>query len=127
MARVPRKPPAKRKTDAPPERVVSRKARAPDARQPELNLAPMPGWIEPCLPTLVDKVPSGDQWLYEVKWDGYRVSLYIERGNVKIMTRNGNDWTKRFPLVASAAGKMARRFAMRAQSAPAIRMRLLWP
>ena len=73
---------------------------------PNLNLAPMPGWIEPCLPTLVDKVPTGDQWLYEVKWDGYRVSLYIERGNVKIMTRGGNDWTKRFPLVATAAAAL---------------------
>jgi hypothetical protein len=36
----------------------------------------------------------------------YRVSLYIERGNVKIMTRNGNDWAKRFPLVATAAAAL---------------------
>jgi bifunctional non-homologous end joining protein LigD len=42
----------------------------------------------------------------EVKWDGYRVSLYVERGNLKIMTRNGHDWTKRFPLVATAAAAL---------------------
>lgn len=66
----------------------------------------MPAWVEPCLPTLVDNVPTGDQWMYEVKWDGYRVSIYIDKGDVKIRTRNGSDWTKRFPRVSSAAAAL---------------------
>jgi bifunctional non-homologous end joining protein LigD len=59
--------------------------RRDDLRQPELFTTPMPEWIEPCVPTLVGAVPKGEQWAHEIKWDGYRVSLYIE--NVKVAVR----------------------------------------
>jgi bifunctional non-homologous end joining protein LigD len=54
------------------------------------------------LASLVSKVPEGGNWLYELKYDGYRILAYVENGNVRLITRNGNDFTKRFSAVASA-------------------------
>ncbi|WP_210482876.1 non-homologous end-joining DNA ligase [Microvirga antarctica] len=73
-----------------------------DHRQGALFDLPVPGWIEPCLPTLVAKAPSGPQWVHEIKWDGYRISAYLDAGKATIRTRNGHDWTTRFPLIAEA-------------------------
>jgi bifunctional non-homologous end joining protein LigD len=79
-------------------------ATAPDPRQVGLFDLPIPGWIEPCLPTLVSKAPAGSEWVHEIKWDGYRVSAYLDHGKVTIRTRRGHDWTNRFPAIASARG-----------------------
>ena len=67
----------------------------------------MPAWIAPCLPTLVAEPPAGADWQHEIKWDGYRVSVYLEAGRVTIRTRNGHDWTHRFPAIAAAAAALA--------------------
>ena len=56
----------------------------------------MPGFIKPQLATLKSKAPKGDQWLHEVKFDGYRIQVHINRGRKKVFTRNGLDWTKCF-------------------------------
>jgi bifunctional non-homologous end joining protein LigD len=64
--------------------------------------AKLPATIEPQLATLVDHAPSGDAWAYEVKFDGYRLLARIEKGKVQLLTRNGLDWTKRFPGLATA-------------------------
>ncbi len=64
---------------------------------------PLPKWIRPCLPTLIDKLPVGPQWVHEIKWDGYRVSVYVAGGKATARTRNGHDWTARFPAIAAAA------------------------
>jgi ATP-dependent DNA ligase len=48
---------------------------------------PMPG-------SLKSKPPSGD-WLHEIKYDGYRIQIHINKGRKKVYTRNGLDWTKR--------------------------------
>jgi bifunctional non-homologous end joining protein LigD len=58
--------------------------------------APYPGFIEPALATSIDKVPSGERWIHEIKFDGYRVQLHLANNGVKVFTRRGNDWTKRF-------------------------------
>ncbi|MBB3980071.1 bifunctional non-homologous end joining protein LigD [Rhizobium azooxidifex] len=63
----------------------------------------MPARIEPCLALLKSKPPVGRQWMYEVKWDGYRLAVHIEPGRVSVITRGGHDWTERFPSIASAA------------------------
>ena len=63
---------------------------------------PFPVWIPPCLPTLVERPPEGGQWQQEIKWDGYRVSAYLDAGVATIRTRNGHDWTHRFPAIADA-------------------------
>src|SRR4029077_9692086 len=56
--------------------------------------------ISPQLATLVRKVPEGDKWLHELKFDGYRIISMIEDGKVRLMTRRGNDWTHKFPTIA---------------------------
>src|SRR6266705_6643831 len=50
--------------------------------------------------TLVKEPPSGDQWLHELKFDGYRMLCRIDRGKVQFWSRNGQDWTEKFLNVA---------------------------
>jgi bifunctional non-homologous end joining protein LigD len=64
--------------------------------------AEMPGFIKPQLATLKAKAPSGDQWLHEIKFDGYRIQVHLNRGKKRVFTRNGLDWTKRFSAIAGA-------------------------
>ncbi|HEY5432120.1 MAG TPA: DNA ligase D [Coriobacteriia bacterium] len=54
------------------------------------------------LATLVDEAPVGDEWIHEVKYDGYRLRVALEHGKAKVLTRNGADWTDRFPVIAQA-------------------------
>ncbi|HEU5254739.1 MAG TPA: DNA ligase D, partial [Vicinamibacterales bacterium] len=56
----------------------------------------------PQLATLVDTPPSGDEWLHEIKYDGYRIGARVRNRRVSLYTRNGNDWTAAFPEVADA-------------------------
>jgi bifunctional non-homologous end joining protein LigD len=62
----------------------------------------MPGFIKPQLATLKSKAPKGEQWLHEIKYDGYRVQVHVSAGRTKVYTRNGLDWTKRFSTIAGA-------------------------
>jgi bifunctional non-homologous end joining protein LigD len=64
--------------------------------------AAMPGFIKPQLATLKSKAPKGAQWLHEIKFDGYRVQVHLNKGKKKVFTRNGLDWTKRFSVIAGA-------------------------
>jgi len=80
-----------------------RPRRRRDPAQPSLPFDPMPDRIEPCLALLKHKPPVGPQWAFEVKWDGYRVAVHLDHGNVRILTRGGHDWTDRFPAIAEAA------------------------
>jgi bifunctional non-homologous end joining protein LigD len=61
-----------------------------------------PGFIKPQLATLRAKVPVGPQWIHEIKFDGYRVQIHVNKGKRKVYTRNGLDWTKRFSVIAGA-------------------------
>jgi bifunctional non-homologous end joining protein LigD len=58
--------------------------------------APCPGFIEPELATLVEKVSSGKRWIQEIKFDGYRVQVHLRDAAVMVFTRRGHDWTNRF-------------------------------
>src|SRR6476659_2440079 len=62
----------------------------------------MPRFIKPQLATLKAKAPSGDQWLHEIKFDGYRVQVHLNKRKKRVFTRNGLDWTKRFSVIAGA-------------------------
>jgi bifunctional non-homologous end joining protein LigD len=62
----------------------------------------MPGFIKPQLATLKSKAPKGEQWSHEIKFDGYRIQVHINRGRKRVFTRNGLDWTKRFSTIAGA-------------------------
>jgi bifunctional non-homologous end joining protein LigD len=65
--------------------------------------AKVPAFARPQLATLVDAVPAGNQWLHEVKYDGYRALIATGSGGPKIYTRTGLDWTEKFPGIAEAA------------------------
>ena len=58
-------------------------------------------FIPPCEPTQRDRPPKGDAWLHEVKFDGYRMQVHRAGRRVTIFTRNGHDWTDRFPRLAA--------------------------
>jgi bifunctional non-homologous end joining protein LigD len=58
------------------------------------------------LAMIVEAPPEGDEWLHEIKHDGYRIVARIEEGEVRLVSRNGKDWTKEFPQVARAVGRL---------------------
>ncbi len=68
----------------------------------ELPRARMPASIEPQLCTLTDAVPEGDDWLHEIKFDGYRLIARLKDGEASLITRGKKDWTDRFPPIARA-------------------------
>ncbi|WP_460109690.1 DNA ligase D [Pseudomonas sp. H3_E06] len=66
---------------------------------------PLPDTLKPELATLVESAPDGE-WLYEIKFDGYRVMARIEHGDVRLLTRNGHDWTHKLPRQAEALAEL---------------------
>ncbi len=76
--------------------------KSPAARPPGARKRAMPDRLAPQLATQADKAPDGPQWLHEIKYDGYRLLARIECGEVGLMTRNGLDWTLKFPALARA-------------------------
>src|SRR5262245_4435285 len=67
---------------------------------------PMPRTQPLALAMVVEDPPDGDGWLHEIKHDGYRIVARIEEGEVRLISRNGKDWTKEFPQVARAVGRL---------------------
>ncbi len=67
--------------------------------------APLPDFVEPCLATLERKPPKGGGWVHEIKFDGYRLQARINRGEVRLLTRRGLDWTEKFGKAIPAAFK----------------------
>ena len=61
--------------------------------------------FQPCIPTRATKVPAGPDWIHEVKHDGYRLIVQRDGKRVRLFTRNGHDWTDRYPLIVEAALK----------------------
>src|SRR5581483_5521638 len=68
--------------------------------------AALADFYSPELATLVDRVPSGNEWLHEIKFDGYRILARIDRGRVKLFTREAHDWTARFENCAAALAQL---------------------
>ena len=65
-----------------------------------------PGFIEPCLPTLADAAPSGPQWSYEIKHDGFRFICRRDGDRVRVFSRRGHEWTERVPRIAEALSRL---------------------
>jgi bifunctional non-homologous end joining protein LigD len=65
--------------------------------------APLPGFIAPALATSIDRVPGGERWIHEIKFDGCRVQVHLANEAVKVYTRRGYDWTRRFKKVVEDA------------------------
>src|SRR5579872_7068306 len=64
------------------------------------------------LATLVNAPPEGDQWVHEIKFDGYRLLAFCCKGEVRLRTRNGNDWTAKFPSLVAALVKLKAKSAV---------------
>jgi len=62
-----------------------------------------PGFVKPALASSIGRVPAGDRWVHEIKFDGYRVQVHIINEAIKVYTRNGHDWTDRFKKIATDA------------------------
>lgn len=98
---------------SPPEkRVRRRKAAAGDeaaAAKSAAGPTPLPAFVEPALATLQAQAPVGEDWIHEIKFDGYRLQARIagaaggEGGRVSLLTRTGLDWTDRFGTAVTAA------------------------
>ena len=63
-------------------------------------------FIEPCLPSPADKPPSGSNWIHEIKHDGYRLMARRDPVGIRLITRRGNDWSNRFPLVVEGVNHL---------------------
>jgi bifunctional non-homologous end joining protein LigD len=63
-------------------------------------------FIEPCLPSTADHPPSGANWIHEIKHDGYRLMARRDPVGIRLITRRGNDWSERFPLVVEAVNHL---------------------
>jgi bifunctional non-homologous end joining protein LigD len=61
-----------------------------------------PGFIEPCLPTVSRTVPTGPQWAYEIKHDGFRFICRRDDERVRVFSRNGHDWSTQLHSRVSA-------------------------
>jgi bifunctional non-homologous end joining protein LigD len=66
-------------------------------------------FISPCLPSPTDRPPSGAGWIHEIKHDGFRLMVRRDPAGIRLITRNGHDWSGRFPLIAEAAGALRAR------------------
>ena len=68
--------------------------------------AKLPDFVPPQLATLVADARNGPNWVHEMKFDGYRLQARLDKGKVILLTRNGLDWTHRFPNICKAVAKL---------------------
>jgi bifunctional non-homologous end joining protein LigD len=63
-------------------------------------------FIEPCRPTVSLRPPRGPGWAHELKHDGYRLQIHVHDGQVRLLTMNAADWTKRYPRIVEEAARI---------------------
>src|SRR5438067_7445095 len=71
----------------------------------------LPTFIKPQLSRLVGEAPEEPDWLHEIKFDGYRIHARLDRGDVRLLTSTGLDWTHKYPQIAKALTSVAVRQA----------------
>jgi DNA ligase D-like protein (predicted ligase) len=76
------------------------------SKRPRAAEEPRLRFIEFMLPTLVEQPPEGDNWIHEIKYDGYRTELLIEQGKAKAFTRRGFNWSEKYPTIVKAAAEL---------------------
>jgi ATP-dependent DNA ligase len=64
------------------------------------------GFVEPCLPSPADRPPTGPDWIHEIKHDGYRLMARRDPVGIRLLTRNGYDWSPRYPLIFEAVNRL---------------------
>ena len=95
IASLPAGPPPRRAANASRVRRTSRAVKAA-----------LPAALEPQLATLAAAPPAAGRWLVENKFDGYRILARIERGQARLLTRGGHDWTDRMKSLAAQVQKL---------------------
>ena len=93
----------------PPRKPVPKKAAG---KIPGSRAAPMPARFKPQLASTAEAAPVGKGWVHEIKYDGYRTLAFFEAGQVRLITRNGHDWTNRYSALAKALSKLPCRSAI---------------
>jgi bifunctional non-homologous end joining protein LigD len=89
-------------------RTLSRRSQsARDMKISGARPAPFPGFIAPCLATLRERAPSGNEWFHEIKYDGYRTQAHLRDGSCALFTRRGYNWTRRFGTIAQALSELS--------------------
>ena len=68
--------------------------------------SPRSGFIEPCLPSSAECPPAGPDWIHEIKHDGYRLMARRDSAGIRLLTRNGHDWSPRYPLIREAVNRL---------------------
>jgi bifunctional non-homologous end joining protein LigD len=79
---------------------------------PGVRPAPFPDYIEPLLATQWDHPPPGDNWVHEIKYDGYRLQISRSDAGMRAYTRRGYDWAPRFPTITATAAQLNTRAAV---------------
>lgn len=92
--------PRRESSSAPPNREEDYEEK--DAPPRKRKATTPPNFIAPQLATLVERPPSGADWVHEIKFDGYRIQMRVENGKTVLRTRKGLDWTAKFPAIAKA-------------------------
>lgn len=88
--------PATRRTDVPDKAVWHSEPEKAKPKRRKVRASGLPEYRAPQLATLVDTVPTGSGWLFELKYDGYRCLAAVDGDDVRLYTRNGKDWTEQF-------------------------------
>ena len=89
-----------------PDSVLTKPSRSAAAKKPVAPGKALPAAFAPQLATLADSIPPGDDWLYEIKFDGYRLLARVDGRSVRCFTRNGHDWSARLPQLVDTLRAM---------------------
>jgi len=92
--------------DGKPTKSVPRPLDAVTKQLAGARRAPQEKWIPPQLATLAHHAPVGDEWVHELKYDGYRILGRVQNGSARLVTRNEHDWTAKLPRIAEAAAAL---------------------
>lgn len=89
------------------QKVNHQASSSPGASLAELQLAAFPRQkLKPMLASLTEQLPTGRQWCYELKWDGYRALAAIKAGKVELYSRNGQDFNTKYPELVAALARL---------------------
>lgn len=91
-----KKPAAKNQAKPSRARTSAASVKAAGGWPSKAKAGSLPDFVSPALATLAAKAPSGSKWIHEIKFDGYRLQARIDGGRVKLLTRSGLDWTRKF-------------------------------
>jgi bifunctional non-homologous end joining protein LigD len=88
-----------------PKPLAKKKAGAKVSKLPSARERPL-SFVTPQLCLLVNSPPEGDEWIHEMKFDGYRLQTILQKGKISLLTRSGQDWTEKFESIEVALKKI---------------------